>query len=206
MVNTNTDTKSVNEVNIRGTIVHIYEAPKATIITVSTGRVRDVINYPKLILLGNTREQAKGFKVHDNITAVANIQSSRRQEGEKEFYTQALYVESIERSPMELEVDFGIKGSRYAPPKNVVKLSGEVFDIFTPRKYLIRVAIKTVKNNRISVVHTSFFTKNVGEVMEKIRVRDKVCGIGNIQTHKRDAGGKTVFMETVVLSDFQKIA
>lgn len=197
---------NANEVIIRGHIVHIYEAPKATIITISTGKFGDVVNYPKVILFGELREAAKKYQVHDNIKVTCNIQSSRREKDNKEFFSQALFAESIEDAPKELEEEFGIKGSKPAPPINDVKIAGEVQDIFTPRKNLVKLVVRTRKNNRISFVKVSYYTKDVGKVMDEIRVRDNVCGVGKIQTSRIEFKDETKYLETVVLRDLQKVS
>ena len=120
--------------------------------------------------------------------------------------SQSIFAEKIEPTPKELEENFGINGSKYAPPKNVVKIAGSVYNISTPARNLVKLTLHTVKNGRSSLVQVSYYTKEVGKVMERIRVKDNVCGIGSVQTSKKEIRGETRYLETIVLTDLQKIA
>lgn len=195
-----------NEVTLRGFVVHKYEANKATVITISTGTAGKVPNYPKTVCFGKHIETAKDINVGDNITVKCNMQSSRRKKDEEEFYTQSLFVDEISKSPKLMEEEFGLTGKKYAPPLNEAKFAGIVKYIYSPAKNMVKFTLLTEKNGRKSYIVMTYFTRDVGQVMESIRVNDNVCVVGSIQTNKKIKGDEVLHYENIIVSDLEKVS
>jgi len=198
-------TTYVNEIEVRGTIVHKYATDKTTILTISTGKATTVPNYPKVVFFGDIAKKVDTeYNLYDNVSIKGNVQSSRRVDGEKVFYTQSIFGEEIGRTPKEMENAFGLEGEKFEAPINEAKIAGVVTSVSTPSTNIVKFNVKTIKNGRNSVVQLFFFTKEVGTVMETIRPQDNICVIGTIQTTKKERKGETVHFENVVVSEIQK--
>ncbi len=199
-----------NEVILKGFIVHKYEAAKATILTIATNKgYSSPPDYPKVVCFDESREKAKDFNKGDNITVIGNVQSSKRRRKDNPkitFYSQSIFAEDIMESQNVLEAEFGVEGESYGDPLNQGKFAGTVTQISSPVEGLIRLTVKTIKNNRVSFVAMTFFTQEVGKVLENIRVNDNVCALASIQTRKKKSKGEVRHYENVVVHDLQKIS
>lgn len=205
-----TESKEViyeNSVEFKGTIVNKFKTDKVIILTISTGKADKIPNYPKITFFNNREEIDSKFKKHDNVTIQANVQSSKRTILGREVITQSIIGEHVTESPSALETTFGIKVDTIVSAyENRVKLAGVVTEISTPARNLIRVKIHTMKNGRHSNILATYYTRDVGELLEKVRVRDNIVAIGNVQTPKKEKNGETVHYENIVIEELEKVS
>ena len=57
--------ETINEVVLQGGIVHKLSTPDVTILTLTTGNITAVKNYPKVVCFRDAKEQADKFKEGD---------------------------------------------------------------------------------------------------------------------------------------------
>lgn len=199
-----TDINYVNSIVLQGVVVHKYTTNKATIITLKIQGPSGISNAPKVVCFSENALRASNYDLNDHITVTGNIQSSKRVLNDKEFYTQAVFAESISETPRAMGEAFGLAGGTYLPPCNEFKLAGIVTSIVTPSSDVIRITLRTVKNGRTSIVQAFYHTKEVGKYMQQIRVNDYICGVGSLQTAKKIKDGETKYYENVVFTDLVK--
>lgn len=201
-----------NDVVVQGTIVHKYSTDKVTILTISTGKATQVVNYPKFVFFEETKKEADKFEKYDNVQIKANVQSSRRFKDGKRFYTQSCIGESIKRTPRDMERIFGINEGKYEDPINQVELAGELVSAEAVSDNILKILLKIVKNNRLSYVQVFQFTNKAIETADKLFKGDNVCVVGNIQTIKKERldndtnQTENVYYENIVAKTLRKRA
>lgn len=199
-----------NDVIAQGVIVHKYSTDKVTILTISTGRATQVINYPKFVFFGEAKAEADKFEKYDNVQVKGNIQSSRRTKDGKKFTTQSCYGEEIKRTPRDMERMFGINDGRFEDPINHVELAGELIAAEATSDGILKILLRTVKNGRVSNVQVFEFTNKAEEKASKLQRGDNVCVVGTIQTIKKERTDRetekteTVYYENVVARILRK--
>ena len=200
--------QDVNEVVLQGVIVHKFVTPAIAILTINTGNSTPVPNYPKILFFGDLREKVeKEFEVKDHVTIVGNIQSSKRKENVKNQVMQSIFAESITATPSVMEKAFGIDEVKnsYKAFSNSFKIAGQVMSIESPAANMVRMVVKTYKNNHISFVKLVHFSKNFAEILSEIHPQDYVCGVGCVQTSKNETEKGTVYYEDYVLLEINKM-
>lgn len=175
-----------NEVIGQGVIVHKYSTPKVTILTLSTGRATSVANYPKFVCFNEAKEKADKLNQYDHVTIVGNVQSSIRNRDGKRYVTQSNYVDDIFETPRAMEKDFGIKSGEFEAPINEVKIAGELVSVAVPSENILRIVVRTMKNERMSNVQAFYFTNRAEKIAESLKKGDNVCLLGTIQTTKKE--------------------
>ncbi len=175
-----------NDVVAQGVIVHKYSTDKVTILTISTGKATQVVNYPKFVFFGEAKAEADKFEKYDNVQIKGNVQSSRRTKDGKRFTTQSCYGEEIKRTPRDMERMFGINDGKFEDPVNHVELAGELVSVEATTEGILKILLRTVKNGRVSNVQIFEFTNKAKEKAEKLHKGDNVCVVGTIQTIKKE--------------------
>ena len=175
-----------NDVVAQGVIVHKYSTDKVTILTISTGKATQVVNYPKFVFFGEAKVEADKFEKYDNVQIKGNVQSSRRTKDGKRFTTQSCYGEEIKRTPRDMERMFGINDGKFEDPVNHVELAGELVSVEATTEGILKILLRTVKNGRVSNVQIFEFTNKAKEKAEKLHKGDNVCVVGTIQTIKKE--------------------
>lgn len=175
-----------NDVVAQGVIVHKYSTDKVTILTISTGKATQIVNYPKFVFFGEAKVEADKFEKYDNVQIKGNVQSSRRTKDGKRFTTQSCYGEEIKRTPRDMERMFGINDGKFEDPVNHVELAGELVSVEATTEGILKILLRTVKNGRVSNVQIFEFTNKAKEKAEKLHKGDNVCVVGTIQTIKKE--------------------
>ena len=202
-----------NEATIRGYVVHVFKANKATLLNVSTrnynrpgkinenGKLNYVSDYPEIVFFGEQGERiANGVKEGDFITVKANMQSSKRGEN----VSQSLFGESIEFTESLLESVTGIESSRnYPEDKNELILNGEITSVRTFGPKIIGMIIRTNKSGHISYVRATYYVSDAEKEMRNIPKHARVVCICRMQTTRRIKGSTVKHYENVVVQDLK---
>lgn len=212
MNETNQTTKSsvpenINEVTLKGVIIHKFVTPDVAILTINTGNSTPVVNFPKVVFFGDLRADVENnFKKGDHVTVTGNIQSSRKKENVKNQIMQSVFAESITKTVSVMEAAFGVStSSSYKKFENTFKIAGEVMSLDCPADSMVRMTIRTYKNNRVSFSRYVFYTANPEEVLSNIHPRDFVYGLGCIQTSKKvKKNNETQYFQDYIITELAK--
>ena len=187
-----------NEVIFQGTVVHKYSTPKVTILTISTGRATNIVNYPKCVCFGKAKEEADKLELHARVAIQGNVQSSVRTREERRYVTQSIYADEITEIPNASE------------RANYVKLTGEVVSIATPAENILRLVVRTFKNGRRSNVQVFRFDEKAGDIAASLKNGDVVSLVGTVQTTKKEKAvegsedKETIHYENIVIRSLSK--
>lgn len=199
--------ESINEVVLKGTIIHKFVTPEVAILTISTGNSTPVVNFPKVVFFGDLRTEVENnFSKGEHVTIVGNIQSSRKKENVKNQIMQSIFAESITKTVSAMEAAFGVStSSSYKKYENTFKIAGEVMSLDCPADSMIRMTIRTYKNNRVSFSRFVFYTANPEDVLSSIHPKDHVFGLGCIQTSKKTKkNNETQYFQDYVITELAK--
>ena len=188
-------TQSVNEVNIRGVIVHMFRANACCIMTLKSSLTRGTPDFPKVYWYDDLADEVmNNFTIGDGVPIKARIQTSRK------YRIQYVAGLSIEKTPRELKEKVGIDAGRRLPDKNEVLLAGEFVRSFVPEgkeDLLSLVTLKTNVDGFINFPQITCFGKTIEQV-KALKPGDKVCFVGHIETAKKDKEGETKYYQSIV--------
>lgn len=192
--------EDVNEVILQGRIVHKFANEKSVILTIATGRATITPNYPKVVFLGETKDEAVKYEVGDSVKIVGNLQSSKPNPNIKNQMLVSVFGESIEVAKTQFEEDYGIKGN-YAMAINRFKLAGTITAIDIPTSSIVRFTVRCVKNGRISFVVLIHYSKNPMAIIQSHLPGSFVRVSGSVQTQKITKGNKTNYYQNYTVTE-----
>lgn len=200
--------KSTNNVLLKGTIVHKFVTPDVAILTINTGKSTPVVNFPKVLFFGDLRSEVEEkYDMGDHVTVTGNIQSSKRKETIKNQIMQSVFAESISETESLMEKAFGIcTDSSYKTYENSFNIAGEVMSLDCPTDSMVRMTIRTYKNNRVSFARYVYYTTDVESVLSAVHPKDWIYAVGCIQTNKvHRKNGETQYFQNYVLTEIAKM-
>lgn len=195
-----------NEVVIQGNIVNKIVTPKTAILYVNTATATKVANFPKVVCFGELRDVVvKNFNRGDKVYVLGNIQSSIRNEKNKNRDLLTIFAEEVSDAKSLMENTFHVDSEfSYKPFVNSLKIAGCVTNIRKLTENLFNVTVFTKKNNRISFVTLSYYTHEPDKFVENISVKDNVYVIGNVQTTKKEINGEMRYFQNYVATEIVK--
>lgn len=199
--------KRENEAIFSGKIVGKRKTEKTLFITLLTNPGK-YANFPRIIFFGDkAKEYDSQFEIGDNVSIKGHLQSSKRVIDNEVSFTQSIVGDSIVRAKTALEIGGetdNVKGYQIAS-ENVIRLTGTVRNIYSPRKNFISAKISTPNGKGYSTISMIYFGNNCGDILNDIHFGDKVSIVGKIETSKKTAEDKTIYYENVVIEDIGKI-
>ena len=203
-------TQDMNDVVLRGYVVHKFKANKATLINVSTRdysrpgtvgenkRITHAADYPEVVFFGELADKvANSVKEGDFVTVTGNMQSSKR-----DVVTQSVFGEDIQFTESLLESAAGVDaGKSYPEDKNELILKGEVTSVKVFSPHTLGLIVRTVKNGHVSFVRVTYHVANADKEAEKIPNRSHVACVCRITTSKKEKDGKTNHYENVIVKE-----
>lgn len=194
--------QSINEVTVQGVIVHQFCTDKVAILTINTGNSTPVINYPKVVFFDKLDEISKDYKVGDHVCVKGNIQSSKRKSEIKNQITQSIFGETIKKTQSLMENAFNITSVKnsYKPFENTFRVAGTIVSLRPLTANTLGITLRTHKNGHVSFVRLVHFAKNMDKLLSELHPGDFVCGVGCVQTAKKNTKkGVSHFEDFVVL-------
>ena len=187
---------TINQAEIRGTIVRIFYKPGWCTMTVVTSPNKGAKDFPNINWFNESADLIhEQFHAGDRVTIKGDIRTS------KKYRTQYIAGRDISITQKEFADMNGISGGRYLPDQNEVKIAGKLEHIFIPQNQEGKIAILTVMtadNDHINFPSIVCFGKSIPSV-NGIKEGDFVCLSGHIQTDRKEAeDGKYTYYQSVV--------
>lgn len=192
-----------NDVVLQGIVVHKIVTPKTAVLFINTGRATKVVNFPKVVCFNGLRDRVvSDVKKGDRIRVLGNIQSSIPSENNKNRDLLTIFADDISPAKSIMEKSFNVESeTSYKPFENSIKIAGSVVRIKQLTENLFNVVVFTKKNDRVSFVTVSYYTKNPEAFVNSIKVKDSVYVLGNVQTVKKEINGEVRYFQNYVATD-----
>lgn len=196
----------LNEVVLQGIIAGKFITPKTVVLTINTGTATKIPNYPKVVFFGEAREKViNNFKKGNHVKVTGNIQSSLKNEKNKDRSLLTIFGEDIEATKTIMQSSFNVDvGAGYKPYVNAIRLAGTIVKINKFTDNLFKVTVFTRKNNHVSFVTLTYYTKNPDKFTKEFKVKDNVFVIGNTQTATKEINGEKRSFQNYVATEFAK--
>ena len=195
--------ETINELVLQGGIVHKLSTSDVTILTITTGNITSIKNYPKVVCFREAKEQADKFKEGDYVRVTANIQSSKRNPKIKNQALESIFAESVEEAKSVMEEKFNVEGY-FVAYQNELKICGPVVSTSSLAGNVCNIVVRTMKNDRLSFVKLTKFIKSPNDPALAIAPGDYVYALGHIQTRKKEVNGKPHTFQNCVISEIKK--
>ena len=195
MAKSETPIREMNEVIIRGTVVHVFSANRWTSTTIAVSGRNNHRNYPEVHWYDENAEKAKELKEGDRITIKGTLQSSRKYRN--------IYVVGTEfiETPRELEEIAGINKGPYLRDYSMFCLKGILLRRYLPDdqdRKVAYVTLKTIVGDRSYFPQLVCF-RNAIRDLDSIEDGQTVCVKGYVQTDKKEHDGETRHYQSYVV-------
>ena len=186
----------VNQVELYGKVTQLFTMDNFASLTVATGRSgstdRMHINFSDAICFGEVAKfVSENIKKGDFVKVVGHIKTRNTREIKKikKFKRQEICADMIEKPNSLMENYFGVDGDVYENPRSVLLLTGTVIDIRSPYDGILTLALGVRdERGKTSRIETSYYTRDVASVVEKIKIGDRVACVGYIESSKNASG------------------
>lgn len=199
-----------NEVIASGAIVHKFDTPKSSLITlvVRGGNRLDIYNYPQFLLTGEAKEAAKDFKTGDHVQIKGYCMTFLNKKGDTAEYEDVIMGYAIERTKSrlaKLTLEQGLGSHRDIPTAEFF-IAGTVVS-FEIRNNSLHIVIKAVEEGKRPTYSNYYMYLNDFEkVMSILKKGKRICAVGEIQTKKIEREGeKPLYIQRNVISDISSI-
>ncbi len=194
MAKTKTTETEMNEVILRGSIVHAFSVNKWASTTIAVSSNNNRRNFPEVFWYDELAEKTKEFKEGDRVTIKGILQTS------KKYRSQSIVGSSIEITPRELMIAADIDKGPYLADNNVFYLKGKLLRRYTPKGREGKLAIITLQikvNGRTYFPQVVCFERVVKQ-MASIEDGKTICVKGYTQTDKKEHGGEMKYYQSYV--------
>lgn len=180
----------VNQVELRGSIVHMYRVGNWMAITLSTSINQTNRDYPNIYWYDELVDKIdQEYQVGDRVEVVCTLRTSRAHP------EQTLVGLSIQ--PLSGWIDAKFNADEYRADYNEALLKGECVRVYNPGPDLAVVTIKTIINGYTYFPHITCFGKHVARAAE-IKPGATVYFIAHVQTRKKQTDEETRHYQSVV--------
>ena len=180
----------VNQVELRGSIVHKFRAGDWIILTLATTVNQPNRDYPNIYFYDEFVDMIdQNFKVGDRVSVVSTLRTSRAHPD------QSLVGIAIE--PLSGWIDAKFSTGDYKTDFNEVLLKGEFVRVYSPGPDLAVVTLKTVINGYTYFPRITCFGKHVARATE-IEPGQTVYFVAHVQTRKKETDEGTQHYQSVV--------
>lgn len=180
----------VNQVELRGSIVHKFRSGSWLTLTLATAVNQSNRDYPNIYWYDEHVENIdNNFNVGDRVSAVCTLRTSRAHP------EQSLVGISIE--PLSGWIDAKFNAGDYKTDFNEVLLKGEFVRVYNPGPDLAVVTLKTEINGYTYFPRITCFGKHVARAVE-IEPGQTVYFIAHVQTRKKETEEGTRHYQSVV--------
>ena len=179
----------VNQVELRGSIVHKYRAGNWLTITLATGN-QTKRDYPSIYWYDEFVEEIdRNYNIGDRVNVVGTLRTSRAHP------EQSLVGIAIE--PLAGWIDSRFNDDEFKADFNEVLLKGEFVRVYNPGPDLAVVTLKTVINGYTYFPRITCFGKHVARTTE-IDPGETVYFVARMETRKKETAEGTQHYQSVV--------
>lgn len=199
-----------NEVKASGVIVHKFETPSRTMLTLKVmgGRKLDVSNFPEFVCYRDVKEAAKDYKPGDHVQIAGHLATFYNKKTEE--YTDGVVAESIERTPTRLSrltLEAGLGRQRDFPMAEFY-FAGSI-QRFEVTDNCLSLNMKTQEEGKKAVYfNCRMYYRDLESIAKYLKKGKKyrICAVGEIQTKKiEEEGKKPRYLQYNVISDISSI-
>lgn len=180
----------VNQVELRGSIVHKFKAGNWITITLGTSVNQNNRDFPSIYWYDEFVEEIdKKYNVGDRVSVVCTLRTSRAHPD------QSLVGIAIE--PLSGWIDAKFNAGDYKTDFNEVLIKGEFVRVYNPGPDLAVVTLKTVINGYTYFPRVTCFGKHVARATE-IEPGQTVYFVAHVQTRKKETAEGVKHYQSVV--------
>lgn len=196
----------LNDVVLQGIVVNKIVTPKTAVLFINTGSATKVANFPKVVCFGALRDKVVAdVKKGNRVRVLGNVQSSIPNENNKDRDLLTIFADEVTPAQSLMSQSFNVESaSSYKPFENSIKLAGSVVKIRQLTDNLFNVVVFTKKNDRVSFVTVSHYTKTPEAFVNSVKVKDAVYVLGNVQTVKKEIKGEIHYFQNYVATEIVK--
>ncbi len=202
--------KDKNVVVAEGKIIHMNEVNGVLFLKliVLGGKKRDIRNYPSFVCIGEVKDAAQKFNLHDKVHIEGYMTSRKVKTAEGVIYQQSIRATKVTPMKSILEQELGEAGKIYEMPFAQFKAVGEVVKVNIGRNNIIKLVICSLTDEVFpNYIEYTMFANNLEPIANCLKIGTTVCVVGEIQTNesKSVVDGKKRFFQSNVVLDIKKI-
>lgn len=189
-----------NDFKLRGFVVHENVNEKRAFLLVRPGYWSRKIDSVMVLLFGDVLESMKeqNIEKYSYVEIAYNVQSRKTEvldNGSRSVrYSQIPIAESIKKVEQTPLGDFDEPGGY---PLNEGVLEGELINIYRLAENVLRITIKTIKNDRISFVQCYRVKSNTQNILDRLKKGQIVHAECIVRNKKREKDGDIQYHQDV---------
>lgn len=199
-----------NDVVLQGRILNFGPGKTTTLVTICTGRATEETSYPVVVCAGEARKEIEKHQVGDRVYIEGNIQSQSLRYtlpagAERRI---SIFAEKVLAPVTSAEEAFGsfVPDNGFVPSKNSFKVSGAVTSKRMHKDTALGLVLRVHKNNRVSFVRITVYSKNSIDLYNNIHTGDYVAAYGYTQAgQKRKPDGTSSHKQYYIAREVIKI-